>query len=296
MKKNTFVITALVLSALVGTQNAYALSTQLHVDDNVQNNSQTSSTTLHATTETNTNVSTEVKINAKSAAKLQTRLATSKEHADKEIDRRIKKMTEVKEKINALERLSANEKASLVGTLQTEIANLTTLKAKIDADTGTTILKTDIQSISKSYRIYMLILPQAHIAATADSIVTTTDTMATLGLKLQSRIAALQAAGKNTTTMTTLLADFNAKIADAKVQATAAMTAVASLTPDNGDKVMKENNTKAFATAKTDIKTAQTDLKAAREDASKIVISLKANGEVKVHATSTSATSTTTVH
>ena len=142
----------------------------------------------------------------------------------------------------------------------------------------------------------MLILPQAHIAATADSIVTTTDTMATLGLKLQSRIAALQAAGKNTTTMTTLLADFNAKIADAKVQATAAMTAVASLTPDNGDKVMKENNTKAFATAKTDIKTAQTDLKAAREDASKIVISLKANGEVKVHATSTSATSTTTVH
>ena len=65
-------------------------------------------------------------------------------------------------------KVSANEKTAIANEVQTEISNLTALNTKIQADTDLTTLKTDIQSITEDYRIFMLVIPQGRIEVAAD--------------------------------------------------------------------------------------------------------------------------------
>ena len=76
------------------------------------------------------------------------------------------------------------------------------------------------------------------------------------------------------TTSVSALADMNAKIADANVQAQAAVTETASLQPDNGNATVMASNTATLKDARTKIQTAQQDLVKARQDAGVIVKAL----------------------
>ncbi len=222
----------------------------------------------------------------KAAVALATRITNLKTRAAQEITRRVAIMNDVTSKVNAMVRLSASEKSTLSTSLQTQITAMNTLGAQIANDTDLTALKTDVQSITKSYRIFMLVVPQARIAATTDAIDTTVATLTTIGTKFQTRIMALENAGKDTSGLITLLNDFTAKSSDAQVQANAAVTGTASLQPDNGNQTIMRSNNAAFATAKADIKTAQNDLQTARNDAQQIVNALKASGSVNATTTS----------
>lgn len=193
-----------------------------------------------------------------------------------QIDTRIKALSVLQARINEMQRVSASQKTSLNATLQTAIGEMTTLKAKIAADTDNAVLKADIQSITKSYRIYLLVLPQGRITAAADRIMGTSAILTELAGKLQVRITEAQAAGKDTTALTASLTDMNAKIADANVQANAAITLIANLKPDNGDKAVFEANQKALKDARAKIKLGTTDLQAARKDAGSIIKGLSA--------------------
>lgn len=188
-----------------------------------------------------------------------------------QIDARIKALSALETRINEMQRVSASQKASLNATLQTAVDEMTSLKAKITADTDAAALKADIQSITKSYRIYLLVLPQGRITAAADRIMGTSTLLTELAGKLQVRITEAQTAGKDTTAFTANLTDMNAKIADANVQANAAITLIANLKPDNGDKTVFEANQKALKDARAKIKLGTADLQAARKDAGSIV-------------------------
>lgn len=201
--------------------------------------------------------------------------STVKERALAEIDRRVTSLGTLKTRVAAMKRVSDASKASINAMIDTQISLLTTLKAKIVADTDEATLKADIESITKSYRIYMLILPQGAILATADRISTTADLMTDFGTKLETRITDAKNAGHDVSTLTTTYADYKAKIADAKVQAAAALDLTANLKPDNGDQAIKDANSKAIASARAKIKIAHDDLKAARKDAQSIVKALK---------------------
>ena len=85
-------------------------------------------------------------------------------------------------------------KQALSANITTQITGLATLKAKIDADTDGTTLKTDMQSITDAYRVFALVLPQGRIAAAADREVTLVSMMSTLA-RAQARIQAGQQAG-----------------------------------------------------------------------------------------------------
>ena len=105
---------------------------------------------------------------------------------------------------------------------------MNSLATQITADgNSTTSLKTDIQSITGSYRIFALIIPQGAIEAATDRIMTIVSDMTTIGTKLQARIGSSASAS-----VTSALADYNAKIADANTQAQAAASKISSLTPD----------------------------------------------------------------
>ena len=211
-------------------------------------------------------------------ARLETRIQVGKDRATQEIDRRIGALNVLITRLNAMtRRLTADEKTSLSASLQSQITALNTLKAKIAADTDLATLKTDIKSITGSYRIFVLVIPQAHIAATSDSILAAVGTMNSLITKLQARITTEQGGGTDVTAMNSLISDAQAKLADATTQANAAVGYTLNLKPDNGDQTILKANQAAFTKAKADIKVGRSDLEAARKDLRKVFDQLKAN-------------------
>lgn len=212
--------------------------------------------------------------NATVSVKLTAAQTAAIKRADTEIDRRIKALTDLNARIQAMQKVTDTFKAGISTSLTNEINTLTALKAKIDADTDAAILKSDVQSITGSYRVFALVLPQGHIAAFADREVALVSMMSTLGSKLQARIAAAQQAGASTTAMTAALNDMAAKLQDAQKQAEAAVTVSAGLTPDGGDKTKMAANQAALKEARADLAAAQKDLAAARKDVATIISGL----------------------
>lgn len=225
------------------------------------------------------------------AQALADRLAKAKDRADQEIDRRIANLTAFEARLSAMKNVSASGQASLQTALQAQINALTTLKATIGTDSATTTLRADIQSIAIGYRIYALVLPQSAILASADRVNTVATQMQQLSAKLSTRIAAVPA-GTDVSVAQTALADFNAKIADASVQANAAVTEVASLKPDNGDKTIFATNTQALKDARAKIQAGQKDLQTARQDVTAIIKVIR-DTHASVHAGVSASTTVT---
>ncbi len=203
------------------------------------------------------------------------RSANLQQRANKELTRRINSLNELLTRISGFKKLSDTQKASLTSQVQAQITALTALQAKIAADTDPTALKTDVQSIVQSYRIYALFLPKIQILAAADRVLSVSDEMSSHAATLQTKIAADQSAGKNVSDLQTLLSDMNAKIADAKTQAQGAIDTVTPLTPDG-----YPANKQQLQSARQMIATAVKDLDTARQDGRKIIVGLLKFGKM----------------
>jgi hypothetical protein len=219
------------------------------------------------------------------ATSVTAKMKTAISRADKEITRRIAVLNDLNLRVGQMQKVTDAFKQSLTTTVQGQISALTALQAKIDADTDAATLKMDVQSVTQSYRIFALIVPQGSIAAAADRVVTMTNMMTTLGSKLQTRLAAAQSSGTDVTTLSTALSDLGAKLSDASIQAQQSVSVSATLVPDQGDKTKMAANTAALKSARADLSTAQKDLAAGRKDITTILKGLKVDP---------SATSTTT--
>lgn len=208
-------------------------------------------------------------------------------HGDAEITNRIDSLNKMIARLGDTMRLSTDAKASLTAELNAQITALTNLRDQINAE-ATTTLKTDVKSITKDFRIYALVMPKAAINAAADRIMTIAAQMETLSAKITARITAAQAAGADVSAAVTAHTDFDAKVADAKVQAVAAVNEVANLSVDAGATTTLAANTSALKDARTKINAAQADLKAARKDVDTILKAIRGKGEVQ--ATTTAST------
>lgn len=186
--------------------------------------------------------------------------------AAREIDRRIASLKKLIVRLSSIKKLTDSQKSSFTLEIQAEITNLETLKAKIAADTDPAVLKADVQSIVKSYRVYALFMPKIEIIAAADRMMNTSDQVSSLGAKLKTRIDAAKTAGNDTTNLQTLLDDLNTKVADAKTQATSAINAVLPLTPDG-----YPGNTATLKSAREMLRVGHQDLMTAHHDAQSII-------------------------
>ncbi|MCX6720002.1 MAG: hypothetical protein NTV36_02740 [Candidatus Staskawiczbacteria bacterium] len=193
--------------------------------------------------------------------------------ANKEIDLRVKELNNELTLVNSLKKMSAAGKTNLALSLQTEIDELTALKTKIGAETNLAETKIDYQSITKSYRIYALVIPQTKIIIASEKVLTISDSMNTLYNKVQARVTKLT--GVNSETIKTKLSDYGAKIVSAKAKANSANNIVFKLFPDQGDDTKMAENKTALKEAGAQIKSAQTDLGNARKDISEIISYLK---------------------
>ncbi len=228
-------------------------------------------------------------VNATVGVHLTAAMTNAKGRADTEITNRINALTALLTRVQGMKNVSANNQATIVANIQSQISGLTTLKSTIDAETSKTALKSEIQSIVNSYRTYVLIIPQAVITAASDRIGTIVGLMTTLAAKLQARINAAQAGGTDVSGASAAFTDYQAKIADAQVQGQAAADEVLGLQPDNGSKTTFQANISALKDARSKIVTAQQDLKTARQDISAIVKNLPQQPS----ATTTSSTTAT---
>jgi len=209
--------------------------------------------------------------------------------ADKEISARLDALNKLSTRIQDIKNLSAADKSTLAAEIQSQTDTMNSLKAKIDADTDPTTLKTDLNSITIDYRIYALIIPQAQIIAAADRIKTTSLDLAIVASKLQARMTAAQAGGNDITALQAPLADIQTKLTDAQTQAQNAVSAVTALVPDQGDTTTATANQTALKNGRAALKVGQTDLQAARKDAGTILKGVRA---FKVSNTASSTAST----
>jgi hypothetical protein len=226
---------------------------------------------------------------AHAGANLDARIVQAKDRADKEIDRRIDKLTELAARISEMKRLTDADHSALSASIQAEIDSLTALKVKIDADTSTTTLKADIQSITKGYRIFVLVMPQAAITAAADRILVVVDLMEQFSAKLETRIN--EATTSATTSLEASLADYDTKVASAQAQAQAAIDSIKGLVPDNGDQTVFQSNLAVLKAARAKVQAAHQDLVAARKDAGLIVKGLGGGSQAFLHASTEASTS-----
>ena len=239
-------------------------------------------------------------IGVQANAGLSLRAKNAVNHANEEITRRINVLNALEARVNAMVSLSSTDKSNLSAAIQSQITALQSLQSQVGADAqqnNTSSLKTDIQSIVKGYRTFILILPQGAIEAAADRILAITNVMTDLGTKFSARISAAQSAGNSTTAAASALADFNAKVSDADTQANAAISAVAGLAPDNGNQTIMASNTAALKGARANIVAAQHDLIAARADAMTIIkalIGFKVSAAATASTTVSSTASTST--
>jgi hypothetical protein len=207
------------------------------------------------------------------------RIEKGKERAEQEIARRIEALGKLTARVGDMRRVSSGGKTSLNATVDAEIANLNALKTKIAADIEIDTLKADIQSITKSYRIFALVIPQGHLLAMADRVNVVAETMSSSTARIRTAIATAKASGQNVTVSEEAMVRFDAKLGEARVSADAASKLVTSLSPDNGSEAVFQANKKALGDARVKLQAAQKSLKDAREEARAAVVGLK---EVKV--------------
>lgn len=215
-------------------------------------------------------------------------IAKAEARAEQEIARRVAALQALIERINNIH-ISDADKAALQVTMQGQIADLTDLKTAIASTTSTTTLKTAVQSITKSYRIYMLVIPQATIIAAADRVNQIVSQLQQLATKLAARIGSAHVA-----TLSPLLADLNAQLTDAITEAQTAVSETSALVPDNGDNAKMKANGAALKDAAAKIKVAEKDLLSARKDAGEIVKGLGAPATASISTTTPKTASTST--
>jgi len=149
---------------------------------------------------------------SKSAANQEKRLSKIKERADKLITNRINQLNRLLNRISNDKRLSAEEKTSLSSEIQAIINGLTTLKAKIDADTDVDTAKTDAKQIITKYYIYKIFVPKIRLLITITNLQTLSANIGQLTPEIQNLINTLKSQGKDVTSLESLLDDINSQL------------------------------------------------------------------------------------
>jgi hypothetical protein len=177
-----------------------------------------------------------------------------------EIDRRLSALQKVVPQVLAMEKVTTEFKQNLSLNIQNQISGLTALKSQIATST-----------VTASYRVFALLMPQVTIAVAADRIVSLVDMMVGVGNKLQARISQAGESGKDVTALTVLLSSLGEKLTQAQLQAQASLDNSATLSPDQGNATLMQQNTASLKKARTALTEARTALSAARGDINAIL-------------------------
>lgn len=193
-----------------------------------------------------------------------TRIQTIITRGDQEISRRLTSLNGLSAKISGASKLTAADKATLSAEVSTEVSGLTTLKAKLDAETTLAGAKADAQSIVSDYRVYALIVPKIELVRAADDQQVTESKLTALATKLQTRLTTAKNNGKDVTALQAKLTDMTSQIANAQSISSGIEAKVINLQPSdyNSDHSVLSGDAAQLKTAHADNQAAYSDAKA----------------------------------
>jgi hypothetical protein len=194
---------------------------------------------------------------------------------DCEIDRRLDTMTKLQARVAGAAALTAADRAALQSQLAADASGLAALRTQIDQETDVSVLKTDLGKIATDFRIYLLMAPKVAEVIAAETELAAVGRLGTLQTKLEARIDAAHAAGKDVTRAQSDLDAMNAKVAQVSPLVQGVPAAVLPLTP-----AQYNGGTAApiLASSRTSLQAGRGLLAGARADARACVAALKALG------------------
>lgn len=154
-------------------------------------------------------VNREQKRTSISVEKKQDELARIKKRADTEIDRRINSLNKLLARIQSDNKLSADEKSNISADINSNIAGLTSLKAKIDADTDAATAKSDAKQIFINFRIFANFEPKTRLLISIDNLQVVANRISSFTPKIQDLINNLKSQGKDVASLQASLDDIN---------------------------------------------------------------------------------------
>ena len=202
------------------------------------------------------------------------------------IAQRFTQIDQLDNQMAASKALTSAHQSALSNELANARSGLANLQTQITAATTLAQLRTLCPQIVTGFRIYVLETPKVHLTIAADREASVATTMTGIGTKLQSAITAAQGRGEDVANAPALLADFNAKVADASSKAGAASSSVLPLTPAQYNAGTAKP---VLESARDGLTQGRGDLIAARSDAAQIVTILKGAGGTAASSTSTTA-------
>jgi len=213
------------------------------------------------------------------------KIARLKAKGDQEISRRLTALQKINAKIDRVKLLTADQKASFKEQVNKNIADLTVLKAKIDADTDLTILRADVKSITTSYRVFALFIPKIYLLVSTDRALEAVDLLSSLADKLSTRLDQAAAEGKDVTDLKNDLTSMKASIASAKTQLQDIEDTIIPLTSEG-----YPGNKTTLKSARDKLKQARQNLVSAKHNAKTITATLKSMKNSKDNITTSSST------
>ena len=194
---------------------------------------------------------------------------------DCEIDRRLDTITKLQARVAGAAALTGADRAALQGQLAADTRGLAVLRSQIDHETNVGALRADLKKIATDYRVYLLMVPKVAEVIAADTELAAAARLGTLNTKLQARIDAAHAAGKDVTRAQSDLDAMNAKVAQVSPLVQGVPAAVLPLTP-----VQYNSGIAApiLASSRTSLQAGRGLLAGARADARACAAALKALG------------------
>jgi len=229
-------------------------------------------------------------------AKEADKIARLKELGVMLIENRISLLAKLKTRIQGMESLTAEEKNKLTSDIDTNIADLNTLKTKIAADTDLATLKADIKSIFEKFRVYMVVAPRNLGQSSTKQGMYILGRLEAIERQLQTMLDQNKNAGKDTSSIQLLIDQVNAKLADAKTQLAIAEEKFKLMTPANTEaaKTARDAGKAAMKQAKQDLKDAHSLLKQISEKLKAMSFASPSSSTLISPAISPSATATPT--
>ncbi len=170
------------------------------------------------------------------------------------------------------ESLTSGDLAALSTIDSADTSGLTSLETTLDDESLLTSVQSDLVAIVKDYRVYVLFARQVTLVEGADAVNATQAHFTTLSTKLQNRIDAAAAKGKNTSAASAQLADMNSAVSQAMTDVAGLSSELLALTPSDYNAGSAKS---VLSHARAAILQARAQLLDARADALRVVADLR---------------------
>ena len=227
-------------------------------------------------------ISTVVSVSEKAEISHTTSLSKMKARGEQLIKERVNALTSTGNTLANSKTLTADQKAAFSTNIATQISGLTTLGTSISASLDATSTKALVNKIFTDFRIYAIVIPQIRLEKRIEDLQNHTSKLTDVFVKIQTKIDAQKAKGKNVTVWQKSLDEAKIVIATDTTKLASLFVQISALKPiDYG------------TTSKATITAVNAGVKAIAKDFASIAHVARSpkglNSEVKVNAT-TSAT------